>query len=103
MNDLESKIIHQLKAILSGETGLIEEAHKHSVNVERVEEQIRILLDQKKIFGSDDIMDIVMAGYVIGRRDQALATFAHLVGKEKLQELYNKICIELGIVARRLN
>jgi predicted nucleic acid-binding protein len=103
MIDLEAKIMYQLKAILAGEATLLEQAHSFNINVERVEEQVRRLLAEKKIFGSDDVMDVIMAGYCIGRKDQALASFADLVGKEKLQELFSKVCIELGIQPQRLN
>jgi predicted nucleic acid-binding protein len=103
MTDLESKIRRQLAAILAGEATLLEQAHANSINVERVEEQIRRLITEKKVFGSDDIMDVIMAGYCIGRKDQAIASFVDLIGKEKVQELYHSVCVELGLEPKRLN
>jgi hypothetical protein len=103
MTDLEAKIRRQLAAILAGETGLLEQAHNASIDVERVEAQIRRLIEERRVFGSDDVMDVIMAGYCIGRKDQAIATFVDLVGKEKVQELYQSVCIELGLEPKRLN
>jgi hypothetical protein len=61
------------------------------------------LIEERRVFGSDDVMDVIMAGYCIGRKDQAIATFVDLVGKEKVQELYQSVCIELGLEPKRLN
>lgn len=97
------KMKRQLKAVLAGETGLLEEAHKHSIDVDRVEFQIRRLLEEKRIFGSDDIMDVIMAGYIIGRRDQFFASMVDLFGKDEVDRVYKQICIELGIQPKRLN
>jgi hypothetical protein len=103
MTDLESKIRRQLAAVLAGEAGLVAEAHKHDINIDRIEEKIKDCLADKKMFGYDDVLDVINCGYIIGRRDQAIATFVDLVGKEKVQELYQSVCIELGLEPKRLN
>jgi hypothetical protein len=97
------KLKRQLQAVLAGETGLLEEAHKHNIDVDRVEFQIRRLLADKKVFGSDDVMDVIMAGYIIGRRDQFFASMIDLFGKDEVDRIYKQICIELGIVPKRMN
>lgn len=93
----------QLKAVLAGEASLLIEAHNFSVNVDRVEAQVRLRIAEQKIFGSDDIMDIVMAGYMIGRKDQFFASMVRLFGKETLETEYTKVCMELGIKPKSLN
>jgi len=97
------KLKRQLQAVLAGETGLLEEAHKYNINVDRVEAQIRRLLGERKIFGSDDVMDVIMAGYIIGRRDQFFASMIDLFGKDEVDRIYKQICDELGIVPKRMN
>lgn len=97
------KLHRQLEAVLAGETSLLEQAHTQNINVERVEEQIRKILAEKRIFGSDDVMDVIMAGYIIGRRDQFFASMVDLFGKEELDSAYGQVCQKLGIHPKRLN
>lgn len=97
------KLRRQLQAVLAGETGLLEEAHKHNIDVDRVEVQIRRMIEEKKMFGHDDILDILSCAYIIGRRDQFFASMIDLFGKDEVDRIYKQICIELGIVPKRMN
>jgi hypothetical protein len=48
-------------------------------------------------------MDVIMAGYIIGRRDQFFASMVDLFGKDEVDRIYKQICIELGIKPKQLN
>jgi hypothetical protein len=100
---MKDNLLYQMEMVLGGEASLLEQAHAQNINIERVEEQIRRILAEKRVFGSDDVMDVVMCGYVIGRRDQFFATVQGLVGQEELQKLYGQVCLKLGINPRVLN
>jgi hypothetical protein len=99
---MKDKLLHQIEAVIAGEASLLELAHSLNINYERVEEQIRKGLSEKKIFGYDDIMDIVFVGYCVGRRDGVFASIQNIVGQEELQKLYGQVCLKLGISPRTL-
>ncbi len=100
---MKDKIMYQMEMVLGGEATLLEQAHLLDINYERVEEQIRKKIDEKKIFGTNDVMDVIMVGYCIGRRDQFFATIQNLIGKEEMSELYRQVCLKLGVNPKVIN
>jgi hypothetical protein len=98
------KLKEQLESVLLGEESLLRSADLHNVNIEQLEAEINKLLNRRIIFGSgDNIADLVMGAYMIGRKQQFFASMDHLFGNEQLKSAYQQICIKLGINAKTIN
>ncbi len=103
-NEYIEKLKEQMEIVLHGEKNLLESAHLNHVDLERVEQEIRGVLSRGVIFGTgDQIIDVMMAAYWLGRKDQYFASMHHLFGKEELEKVYGQICIKLGLTPKRLN
>lgn len=103
MNTLE-KVTRQLEIVLEGDAANRASAAEHHVDYDKIEHVIQESLQKRLMFGTGDpMMDLAMASYCVGRRDQFIASMTDLIGKEEFEKLLNQICIKLGIQTRKLN
>ena len=98
------KLKQQLEIVLEGDAKNRAYAQQCGVNVEQIEDGIHKLLAQKIVFGSgDQIADMIMAAYTVGRIEQFYATLQGLIGPDELKSWVNQTCIKLGLQTRQLN
>jgi hypothetical protein len=97
------KFEKQMESVLQGEATLLQLAEQTNNNIEKIEAKMREIIDSKKYFGHDDaLLDLMMACYMIGRKDQFLATCGDFFGREAVIDTYNKVCIKLGLNRKTL-
>lgn len=96
------KLLYQIEAVLAGEATVLEVAQKYNIDIERIDAEIRTLLQDKKVFTGSMFQDLVMAGYVIGRRDQFFASMSNLFGQEEMKSYYAQVCLKLGIQPKQI-
>jgi len=96
------KLKYQIEQVLRGESNLQQAAHNASIDIDGIEEKIKVVLSQGVIFSGDYIQDMMMTAYWVGRRMQFVASMGHLFGQDELKKTYNECCLKMGI-NKRLN
>jgi hypothetical protein len=102
--NLQEKVNRQLEIVLEGDAANRASAAEHHVQYDQIEHLIAESIKQKLMFGTGDpMMDLAMAAYCVGRRDQFIASMTDLIGKDEFEKLLNQTCIKLGLQTRKLN
>jgi len=103
MTDFSARLRYQLEMVLLGETKLLESAHNNNFEVERIEVEVKKLMERGIIFTDETAVNVMLAAYWLGRRMQFFASMGDLFGREELQKAYSEVCTKMGISPKQLN